>query len=394
MADVRPRVLIAGVSTRAAAESAARAGFRVTAIDAFADLDQHPSVTAHALARSFSAHAAARAAREVTCDAVVYLSNFENHPNAVRMLTKSRALWGNAPDVLRRVRDPVLLAQTLARRGFAVPAVFSGKPGTSRPEPRIPWLVKPLASGGGHRVRRWRTPARARLPRGSYLQELIEGAPGSVVFVAAGGRAVPLGVSWQLIGEPAFGAAGYRYCGSILAPSGPSPIENEAIVADATALCPVVAEEFGLSGVNGIDFVARNGIAHTIEVNPRWSASMELVERAYGVSVFRAHATACTDGELPEFDLSAARRGTPAVGKAVLFARRDVVVGDTQAWLRAQADPPAIRDIPRPGERILAGRPVCTVIASGKDHTSCHTALVRLADQVFGQLSVWEREIA
>jgi predicted ATP-grasp superfamily ATP-dependent carboligase len=121
---------------------------------------------------------------------------------------------------------------------------------------------------------------------------------------------------------------------------------------------------------------------------------MELVERAYGVSVFRAHATACTDGELPEFDLSAARRGTPAVGKAVLFARRDVVVGDTQAWLRAQADPPAIRDIPRPGERILAGRPVCTVIASGKDHTSCHTALVRLADQVFGQLSVWEREIA
>ena len=39
---VKPHVLVAGVSTRAAAESAARAGFRVTAIDAFGDLDQHP----------------------------------------------------------------------------------------------------------------------------------------------------------------------------------------------------------------------------------------------------------------------------------------------------------------------------------------------------------------
>jgi uncharacterized protein len=401
LAETSSHVLIAGVSTRAAAESAARAGFRVTTIDAFADLDQHPSVTAHAIPRGFSAHAAARAAREVACDAVVYLSNFENHPNAVRMLTKGRALWGNAPDVLRRVRDPILVARALARRGFAVPAVVPGEPGALEPwNPRTleplnsEWLVKPLASGGGHRVRRWRTRARARLPRGCYLQELISGASGSVVFAAAGGRAVPLGVSWQLIGEPAFGATGYRYCGSILAAPGAGPMETEAIMANAIALCGAVAEEFGLAGVNGIDFIARDGVAHAIEVNPRWSASMELVERAYGVSVFGAHAAACTNGVLPEFDLSSARRGTQAVGKAVLFARRDVVGGDTQAWLSAQADPPAIRDIPRPGERILAGRPVCTVIANGTDHAACHAALVRLAEQVFDQLSMWEREIA
>ena len=52
-------VLIAGVSTRAAAESAARAGFAVTAIDAFGDLDQHPSVRGLSLADNFSARAAA-----------------------------------------------------------------------------------------------------------------------------------------------------------------------------------------------------------------------------------------------------------------------------------------------------------------------------------------------
>jgi predicted ATP-grasp superfamily ATP-dependent carboligase len=404
-------VLIAGVSTRAAAESAARAGFRVTAIDAFADLDQHPSVTAHALPKNFSAHAAARAAREISCDAVVYLSNFENHRKAVARLAAGRTLWGNPPAVLQRVRDPLAVAHAFARRGFAVPAVLPSEPRTLEPwnpgtvEPGTSWLVKPVSSGGGRRIRRWR--AGARVPRGCYLQQLVEGVPGSVVFVAAGGRAVPLGVSWQLIGEPAFGAAGYRYCGNILTASGAAPVDHdEAIVADATALCRAAAEEFGLVGVNGIDFVARNGVAYTVEVNPRWSASMELVERAYGVSVFRAHAAACADGVLPEFDLSAARHGAPAVGKAVVFARRDVVVGDTETWLPASAalpdppDPPALpdlpglRDIPHPGERILAGRPVCTVMASGTDRAACHAALVRLAEQVFGQLSLWEREIA
>ena len=232
------RVLVAGVSTRAAAESAARAGFAVTAIDAFGDLDQHTSVRSLSLQRDFGApvstRAAARAARSIECDAVAYLSSFENHPRAVSALAAGRALWGNAPAVLRCVRDPMIVARVLRSRGCAVPnaSVASGFSRTSvqspcekiRLKPDITslaegrWLVKPLASGGGHRVRPWR-PA-TRVPRGCYLQELVEGTPGSVVFVAAGGRAVPLGVSRQLVGEHAFGVTGYQYCGNILVAAG------------------------------------------------------------------------------------------------------------------------------------------------------------------------------
>ena len=68
------------------------------------------------------------------------------------------------------------------------------------------WLVKPLASGGGQRIHLW--DRATHLPRGSYLQEFIDGPSGSVVFVAAGGRAVTLALSRQLVGEPAFGAEG------------------------------------------------------------------------------------------------------------------------------------------------------------------------------------------
>jgi uncharacterized protein len=393
------RVLMAGVSTRAAAESAARAGFAATGIDQFADLDQHRAVRALSLPRRFTAHAAARAARNIECDAVAYGSNFENHPSAVGTLAVGRALWGNTPAVLRRVRYPFLLAQTISRRGFPAPAVLSVEPGTLNREPGTPrrWLVKPLASGGGHGVRLWRSTE--RLPRGCYLQEFVEGTPGSVVFVAAGGRAVPLGLTRQLVGESAFGATGYRYCGNILEAAGDGGPWEIALVDRACALARVVSEEFGLVGVNGIDFIAREGVPYAIEVNPRWSASMELVERACGLSVFGVHAAACAGGALPTFDLAEARRGASHIGKAVVFARRHVVIGDTRAWLAYPASPalPAdevgqIRDVPHPGEKIAAGRPVCTVFAEGRDAASCHAALVQRAERVYADLAAWTRE--
>ena len=451
------RVVIAGVSTRAAAESAAQAGLVVTAIDAFGDLDQHASVRSVPLPRRFTAHAAARAARNIECDAVAYLSSFENHPSAVIALAAGRALWGNSPDVLGRVRDPVLVGEELRRRGIAVPEVNVGAVAArARPEPfdsplilSVPkdeplaqdrpvdslilslskdeplaqdrpvdsplilslskdeplaqdrpaegrtfgrdrdWLVKPLASGGGHGVRPW--PRGTRLPRGCYLQELVNGTPGSVAFVAAAGRAVPLGVSRQLVGEHAFGAAGYRYCGNILAAAGDAQFaRDEALVAAACALAQAVAEELGVVGVNGIDFIARDGVPYAIEVNPRWSSSMELVERAYGLSVFGAHAAACEARTLPAFDLVSARRGAGAAGKAVVFARQDVTSGDTRAWLADSS----VRDIPRPGARICAGRPVCTVFAAGRDAVACHAALVGRAWRVYAELAAWERGVA
>jgi predicted ATP-grasp superfamily ATP-dependent carboligase len=384
-------VLIAGVSTRAAAESAARAGFAVTAIDAFGDLDQHPSVQSHSLEGTFSPDTASRLAGTIACDAVAYGSNYENHPDVVARLAHGRALWGNPPDVLERVRDPLLLTQTLRRRGCAAPDVHDeSRPSTSpgRPEPdegAIPsleprgdraWLVKPRASGGGHRVRLWHLGM--RVPRGCYLQELVEGTPGSIVFVAAGGRAVPIGVSRQLIGEEAFGASGYRYCGNILV----SPRADDGVVDRACAMAGTVCEAFGLVGVNGVDFVTKGGVPHAIEVNPRWCASMELVERAFGLSVFGAHAAACRDGVLPVFDLARARPAV-AVGKAVVFARDDVTVGDTRAWL-ADTD---VRDIPHPGARIRGGRPVCTVFAIARDEAACHASLVRRAERVYAQLT-------
>jgi predicted ATP-grasp superfamily ATP-dependent carboligase len=376
------RILLVGVSTRAAAESAAAAGFAVTTLDAFGDRDVSPSVRALSLPRDFGTPftpaAAARAARSVECDAVAYLSSFENHPRAVTALAAGRTLWGNAPAALRRVRDPMLVARALGQRHIAVPDVTLS---ATRADVSRGWLVKPLASGGGHGIEPWTGGA---VPRGCYLQEHIEGTPGSVVFVAAGGRAVMLGVSRQLIGEPAFGLDGYRYCGSILAGAGDASFAgDEGLVAAASAIAAALAEAFDLVGVNGVDFVARDGYPYAVEINPRWCGSMELVERAYGVSVFGAHASACADGGLPAFDLTHARRGAGAFGKAVIFAREDVTIGETAAWLADSS----VADVPHPGERIAARRPVCTVFAAAPDGAACQAELIQRAERIYAELA-------
>ena len=368
------RILIAGVSTRAMAESAARAGFAVTALDAFGDLDQHSSVRALSLPRGFgvpfSAAAAATVARGLEFDAVAYLSPFENHPSAVRHLADLAPLWGNKPAVLRRARDPRALIELLG-----LPAG-----GASR------WLLKPRASGGGRNIRWWR-PGEP-VPRGWHVQPYVDGVPGSIVFAAGAGRCVPMGLTRQLIGSDEFGATEFRYCGNILAPADDRQFTDDAsLLGSAMRLAELASEKLELVGVNCIDFIARDGIAHAIEINPRYSASMELVERAFGVSIFAAHSDACSRGVLPGFDFAAARKQTRAFGKAIVFARHDVVCRDTRAWLGDAT----VRDVPHPGERIAAGRPVCTVFADATNATLCHAGLVRRAELIYQTLDLWGR---
>jgi len=397
------RVAIAGVSTRAAADSAARAGFDVISVDGYGDRDQHSSVRSIALHRqcgvAFTPRAAAAAAATLDADAVVYLSNFENDPDAVAMLAAGRRLWGNPPDVLRHCRDPFRVGGIFRAHGFPTPRLLfanvsnasnvsndsndsNNSNDSNDSNDSNEWLVKPFSSGGGHGIRSWRRGVQLR--RGEYVQQRIDGIPGSVVFIAAAGRATVLGVSRQLIAETRFGVGGYRYCGSILAPArDPQFSAGEDVVRAAHRLAVAAAADLSRVGVNGIDFVARGGAPYPVEINPRWSASVELVERACGINVFGAHAAACEHAQLPALnDLPPPSR---AVGKAIVFARTAVRIGNTDDWLRD----PDVRDVPHAGEMIAAGHPVCTVLAEGTTAAVCESALVARAASIYARLDRW-----
>jgi uncharacterized protein len=212
-----------------------------------------------------------------------------------------------------------------------------------------------------------------------YLQEYIPGPACSAAFVADGQRAVVLGLSRQLVGRRAFGAAGFRYCGNLL-PLPLSPPEFATLLAQVRDLVGHLTRVFELRGVNGLDFVLHDGRVYPLEVNPRFSASLELAERAYGLPIFDLHVRACV-GELPSFEIERARPRGGYHAKAILFARHDVAVGDTAGW--AAED---LRDVPHSGELIERGHPVCTIFATGETWAECYRRLVRRAREVEGRL--------
>jgi predicted ATP-grasp superfamily ATP-dependent carboligase len=222
------------------------------------------------------------------------------------------------------------------------------------------WLRKPLRGGGGIRVREWRGGA---LRAGTFLQARIEGIACSAAAVGDGKDAVVLGLTEQLVGERAFGVRGYRWCGNLVPPRMPAG----ELLDQARAICSRLAGAFVLRGLFGVDFVWDGERAWTVEVNPRPTASLETIEAAYGVNVFDAHLRACA-GELPR-----AAECRDAAGKAVLFATEDVVIGDSLRWLER-----GVRDVPHPGERIAAGRPICTVVSTA---ATPHDALAGLEEQ-------------
>jgi uncharacterized protein len=214
-----------------------------------------------------------------------------------------------------------------------------------------------------------------------YLQEYVAGPVCSVAFVADGRRAVVLGLSRQLVGRRAFGANGFRYCGNLL-PLPARPPASATILAQVRDVVAHLTSAFELRGVNGLDFVLHDGRLYPLEVNPRFSAALELAERAYGLSIFDLHVRACL-GELPPFEIARAQPHGGYHAKAILFARRDVVVGDTAGW--AAED---LRDVPHTGERIARGHPICTIFAAGETWADCYRRLVRRGREVHQRLEI------
>jgi uncharacterized protein len=340
------------------ADLAARDGHGVVACDLFGDLDLRRSASRVVALPGLSA--LVDAAAEVAARGVVYGASFENHPALVARLAERHVLLGNTAQTLRAVRDPQRLGVALRDAGLMYPRTFATPPA----DRSVPWLRKPLRGGGGTRVRAWRG---GRLPAGVIVQQRIEGVACSAAAVGDGVDAVVLGIAEQLVGQRAFGVRGYRWCGNVAPPRLPAG-ERDALLCQARAICSCLAAGFAMRGLFGVDLIWDGERAWTLEVNPRPTASLEAIEEAHGTAVFDAHLRACA-GDLPQLEIE--RRG--AAGKAVLFATEDVVIGDSERWLER-----GVRDVPHPGERISAGRPICTVVATA---ATPEDVLAELEDQ-------------
>ncbi len=379
------KILLVGVSTRSIAESAVRSGYEVVAIDAFADYDLKTLCECYSLSKDFllpySPAGLFTASHKLKYGAIAYTSNLENYPEIVQRFARQAIVLGNPARVLRNVRNWSSLYEILSRSGFRVPETIDHRNGRQS-DPTRKWLQKPVRSGGGHGISFVSADRQTR--KGYLFQEYIPGLSCSASFVANGQDAVVIGLAEQLVGLSEFGASGFRYCGNIL------PLEafhrrseGLAVLEQVQLIADTLTREFGLVGVNGFDFILSDGQIYVTEVNPRYSASMELIEKAYSLSIFDLHVNAIQEGRLPDFHLDhqIGQVEQRSFGKAILFAERDGTAPDTNHWLQSE-----IRDIPFSGENLAEGKPICTILAADNSNADCLAALINRAQAIKGEI--------
>lgn len=363
------QLLLIGASVRAAAYSALRGGFAPWCVDLFADRDLQAIAPTRRVRRYPAGLVSALADAPVA--PLVYTGALENYPRLIDALAQTRPLWGNGGDVLRAVRDPVRLAEALRRNGLLAPDVTCSAATIPRDGT---WLYKPLRSGGGWRISVWDDAANSQFSRlagasggrirgGCYFQRRVEGISCAALYVAAGGDARLLGVTRQLTGAGWTGAGSFSYAGSI-GPLALTPSQQSTFCQIGACL----AAEFQLVGLFGVDAIVNDTGIWPLEVNPRYPASAEVLERASGFSAIGLHVEACTEGRLSS-RVTTARRCI--AGKAILFSTAEQrVPGTLLRWAGEQnrgSDWPSVADVPQLHGHIARGAPVLSVFAEGSD---------------------------
>ena len=360
MAESIKTLAVVGASTRACAMSALRAGYQVVAADLFADADLKRACATTRISGYPDALAGWLAAAE--CDGWLYTGALENHPDLISRMAKLRPLLGSGGAALRAVRSPLILEPVLRDAGLSFPeTVDSAK--------RLPldssWLCKTYRGAGGSGV--WLLNGAEALERAereqAVYQRFVGGVSAAAVLVCSSEGGQIFGVTRQLVGDARAGAKPWHYAGSL----GPLSVGKE-VDSQLKTLANLLSQRFQLRGLVGVDLVIANNRAWVLEINPRYSASVEVIERITGRSAMAEHVAVCSGKAAAKTAVEAP--SAAACGKVVLFAKHDFTITPVfHQWAIAQAsidlEQCRLADIPEAGQQLSIGQPVLTVLASG-----------------------------
>jgi uncharacterized protein len=371
-------ILIVGASGRAAAFSALRAGLTPHVIDLFSDQDLRAAAEVHRISGRDYPHGLVSLARQYPPMPWIYTGGLENHSDIVGAIAAERPLGGNGPAVLAKVRDPFALAAALEKAGLPHPPVrrADDPPRDGR------WLVKPLRGSGGAGIRF--APDRHHRAA-AYFQEFVEGESRAAIF--RDGEL--LGVTQQLVGEHWLHAPKFGYCGSI----GPLALSDRES-AKWQQLGEFLVRWASIRGIFGVDAIVRDGLPWLIEVNPRYTASVEVIEYASARNALTPIPSPAKPGEgCKSLGRTGAKPGegmgvrAVALAKAIYYAPQAIEFPSAGPWEDSLAAPnvnkmPEYADIPGAGTTIRRGRPVLTVF--GRDEVELRNK-ARMLDSLFAE---------
>ncbi|HYN53423.1 MAG TPA: ATP-grasp domain-containing protein [Methylotenera sp.] len=358
-------ILIIALSARPFVKAAKRAGYKVTAIDAFAD-QQTVDVADKTIVidydeYGFNADAllAAVSALELNqYTGFVYGSGFDAQPELLQQLANLLPLIGNTPSTVSAIKMAASFFAALNELNLLFPDINHQ---LSNADINATHLQKFAGGCGGTHIRF--ADIDTELMPNHYYQQYVKGRSVSLLFIANSEEVNVIGFNEQWL-SPTLDMP-FQYGGAVSHVLLAQKTQQQLIDA-ATKL----TKKFGLIGLNSLDAVIQNAapqddLVYVLEINPRLSATFDLYDDAE-FNLFDLHLDACL--QKSKFNSQPVLQAVKtSKAHAIVYAASDIQVSASFDWSDWVVDTPHF-PTKQPATRfetikILANQPICTVTA-------------------------------
>lgn len=341
-------VLIFAQSGRFLAQSATQAAYPVWVADCFGDSDtllvserwlQLPALS-ELSQQSFLAVLDQISAGEncmlICGSGIELLSDFlVDLPNNIEYL-------GNSTDSIKKVKTPSYFFALLQQHAIPHPPTRF-----SQPEQNEGWLIKSASGMGGIHIQL--LDQTNTISDDCYFQQYTSGVSCSALFLATNQGVTLLSINKQITDTSS--KTPFRL-DRIEAPAN----LPETCVNTLTSIIKTLSSELDLIGLNSIDFlITPENQLLILEINPRPSASMELV--TLDKSIIQYHIDACRN----QCFISQISSISSFKSLSYLYAEHEYLIPNDMVW------PLACSDLPSAGNIIHHGEPICSYLVESPE---------------------------
>ncbi|MEN9673542.1 MAG: hypothetical protein RL553_1807 [Planctomycetota bacterium] len=367
-------LILIGASVRALAFSCIRAGYKPWCIDLYADEDLTKNCPTTRITKSFP-NEISDLIKTAPKAPILYTGGLENHSALLHYLSAQRTILGITGTTLAKLRNTPAFYNLLKSKKIKTPAIITKSKNFNKEKS---YLRKPKNRSGGLGIKHFDPNKQTMVEDADfYYQEFIKGENRSAIFCFTESGFELLGTSIQSSGTQSLHADDFLYSGNM----GPvNPCNSE--LTDLQTIGKIISSNYRPRGLLGIDYILNDSKVYPLEINPRYTASMEVLELALGQNFITKHMQAFGFKTICE---NPARTEPSVIGKAIYYAPHDVLIPKEAPWLSIESNPllfSPFADIPKIGSAIHRGSPVVTIFAKADSLTEVKVQLKTRTSQL------------